>query len=121
PDTWPVFTYTVYADVTDVNGETQSGSQDVNAGYRSLQIQSSIEKYLNLKQSQKLAVSTQNLNGVTTPAEVSISIRPLRFPGKLYKKRLWEKPDQYLMSEAEFRAVFPDDEYANESDYLQWP
>src|SRR5690606_26656635 len=54
-------------------------------------------------------------------AEVSISIRPLRFPGKLYKKRLWEKPDQYLMSVAEFRAVFPDDEYANESDYLQWP
>jgi len=121
PDTWPVFTYTVYADVTDVNGETQSGSQDVNAGYRSLQIQASIDKHLNLKQPQKLAVSTQNLNGVTTPAEISISIRPLHFPGKLYKKRLWEKPDQYLMSEAEFRAEFPDDEYANESDYLQWP
>ncbi|WP_353196429.1 alpha-2-macroglobulin family protein [Parapedobacter defluvii] len=121
PDTWPVFTYTVYADVTDVNGETQSGSQDVNAGYRSLQIQASIDEHLNLKQPQKLTISTQNLNGVTTPAEVSISIRPLHFPGKLYKKRLWEKPDQYLMSEAEFRTVFPDDEYANESDYLQWP
>ncbi|PPL01442.1 alpha-2-macroglobulin family protein [Parapedobacter indicus] len=121
PNTWPVFTYTVYTDVTDINGETQSGSQDVNAGYRSLQIQASIDEYLNLKQPQKLAISTQNLNGVITPSEVSISIRPLRFPGKLYRKRLWEKPDQHLLSEAEFRATFPDDEYTDESDHLQWP
>lgn len=121
PDTWPVFTYTVYADITDINGETRSGSQDVNAGYRSLQIRASIDERFNLKQPQKLAVSTQNLNGVTTPSAVSISVRPLRFPGKLYKKRLWEKPDQYVMSEAEFRTTFPDDEYADESDYLQWP
>src|SRR5690606_30476493 len=48
PDSWPVFTYTVYADVTDINGETQSGSQDVNAGYRSLQIAASIEEHINL-------------------------------------------------------------------------
>ena len=121
PDSWPVFTYTVYADVTDINGETQSGSQDVNAGYRSLQIAASIEEHINLKQPQKLMVSTQNLDGVATPTDVSISVRPLRFPGKLYRKRLWEKPDQYLLSEAEFRAAFPDDEYADESDYLQWP
>ncbi|WP_188748763.1 alpha-2-macroglobulin family protein [Parapedobacter defluvii] len=120
PDTRPIFTYTVYADVTDVNGETQSGNQSVHAGYRSLQIVASINEHLNRKQPEKLAISTENLNGVPTPSDVSISIRPLQFPGKLYRKRLWEKPDQYLMSEAEFRAAFPDDEYGDEADYLQW-
>ncbi len=121
PETWPVFTYTVYADVTDINGETQSGSHVVNAGYRSLQLLASIDEQLDMDRPQSLSISTRNLNGVPTPAEVTVSVSPLRFPGKLYRKRLWEKPDQYLLSEAEFRAAFPDDEYAEEADHLHWP
>ncbi|MBK1438748.1 hypothetical protein JHJ32_02010 [Parapedobacter sp. ISTM3] len=120
PETFPVFTYTVYADVTDINGETQRSSIGVNAGYRSLQLTASIDEQLDLHQQQQLHIHTQNLNGIPAPAEVAIAVRPLRFPGKLYRKRLWEKPDQHLMSEAEFRAAFPDDEYNDEADYLQW-
>lgn len=121
PDTWPVFVYTVHVDVTDINGETQSGSQDVNAGYRSLQIVTSVAERINGTQPQQLTVHTQNLNGVATPADVSVTVSPLHFPGKIYKERLWEMPDQHVMTEAEFRSAFPDDEYANESDYRQWP
>src|SRR5690606_11846423 len=45
---------------------------------------------------------------------------PLAFPGKLYRKRMWEKPDRYAMNEQEFRKLFPDDEYADESNYMNW-
>ncbi|MGK6351854.1 alpha-2-macroglobulin family protein [Parapedobacter sp. DT-150] len=121
PQTFPVFTYTVYVDVTDINGETQSGSYGLHAGYRSLEIQATIAEQLDARKPQKLTVHTENLNGVSTPADVSVSIAPLRFPGKLYRKRLWEKPDRYTMTEAEFRTAFPDDEYGDEADYLNWP
>ncbi|WP_353181864.1 alpha-2-macroglobulin family protein, partial [Parapedobacter lycopersici] len=121
PETLPVFTYSVYADVTDINGETQSGNQDVNAGYRSLQIQANVAEQLDVRKVHQLTVQTQNLNQVPVPTEVSISIVPLRFPGKLYRERRWEKPDQHLLSESEFRNAFPDDEYENEADYTYWP
>ena len=32
----PIFEYTVYADVTDINGETRSGEIMVSVGYKSL-------------------------------------------------------------------------------------
>lgn len=120
-ETLPVFTYTIYADVTDINGETQSNNHQVNAGYRSLEVTTDIPEQLNANKPQQLALHTKNLNGIATPADVSVTVAPLQFPGKLYRARYWEKPDQYLMTEAEFRAAFPDDEYGDEADYLNWP
>lgn len=120
-ETSPVFTYTVYADVTDINGETQSNSHQVNAGYRTLEITTDIPEQLDATKVHKLALHTKDLNGVTTQADVSVTVAPLQFPGKLYRARYWEKPDQYLMTEAEFRTAFPDDEYGDEADYLNWP
>lgn len=120
PETLPIFNYIVHADVTDINGETHSGSQTVNAGYRSLQLQASVPDQLAAQRTQQLHVTTQNLNGARTPAAVNVSVAPLRFPGKLYRKRLWEKPDQHVLTEAEFRQAFPDDEFADEADYLTW-
>ncbi len=34
----PMFDYTVYADVTDITGETRSSQQQVTAGYVALQV-----------------------------------------------------------------------------------
>src|SRR5690606_36755910 len=115
PQTLPVFTYRVYADVTDVNGETQSGNQPVQAGYRSLQLSASLASQLDASRHNPLTITTQNLNGVPTPAQVAVSAAPLAFPAKLYRQRMWEKPDQYATNEQEFRQLFPDDEYADES------
>src|SRR5690606_22761930 len=119
--TLPVFTYTVYADVTDVNGETQSGSQQIQAGYRSLQLTASMPQQLDATRQNQLTLTTENLNGIPTPAKVDLSIAPLTFPGKLYRERMWETPDRYAMTEQEFRRLFPDDEYADESNYMNWP
>ena len=38
----PVFDYTVYADVTDINGETRSGQSMVSVGYKSLLLNVSV-------------------------------------------------------------------------------
>ena len=119
PETLPIFTYTVYADVTDINGETRSGNQQLHAGYRSMQIISSIGNVITGGE-QLITAYTQNLNGVFTPAQLELSVSPLRFPGKIYRQRLWEKPDQYVLTEQEFRAAFPDDEYRDEANYLNW-
>lgn len=121
PQTLPIFSYTIYADVTDINGETQSGNQQVQAGYRSLQLTASATAQLDASLENQLTVTTQNLNGVPTPADVAVSVAPLKFPGKLYRMRMWEKPDRYAMSETEFRQLFPDDEYASEANYMNWP
>lgn len=119
PKSLPVFTYTVYADITDINGETRSGNVGVNCGYRSLQIVAAVGEDSKPEDLKSINVRTENLNGVFTPANIKVSIAQLKFPG-LLRKRLWELPDQFVMNEAEFRKAFPVDEYQEESNYLNW-
>ncbi len=119
PETLPTFTYQIHADVTDISGETRSGSQQLHVGYRSLQIIAAVDETIESKEL-TLTAYTQNMNGVFTPAQLHLNVAPLRFPEKIFRKRLWEKPDQFVLSEQEYRNAFPDDEYQEESNYLNW-
>ncbi|HET8574169.1 MAG TPA: alpha-2-macroglobulin family protein [Edaphocola sp.] len=120
PKTLPVFSYEISVDVTDVNGEARSGAQTVQAGYRSMQIIADVPEQGFAKDFDTIGMATQNLNGVFIPATLQLVIQKLQFPGKIYRERLWPKPDEQLLSEAAFHQEFPDDEYENESDYHYW-
>lgn len=119
PQSLPVFVYTVYADITDVNGETRSGNQSVNCGYRSLQIAAAIGEESRPAELKTINIKTENLNGVFIPAKIKISISRLKFPGFL-RQRLWEMPDQFALTESQFRQAFPLDEYKDEANHLNW-
>ncbi len=119
PRTLPVFSYEITADITDVNGETRSGREAVKAGYRSLQIKAGIAEDSRPEDLAAVTVRTENLNSIFTPATLKVSVYRLVYPGQ-YRKRLWGTPDQFVMTEAEFRKAFPDDEYKDESNYLNW-
>jgi uncharacterized protein YfaS (alpha-2-macroglobulin family) len=117
----PIFTYTIVADVTDINGETHSATTSINAGYHALQISTTVpEQAVTPRQLETISVITQNLNGGFVPATATINVKKLQSPGKIYRKRLWQQPDQYVMDEATFRNLFPLDEYKDEADYRKW-
>lgn len=119
-DMKPVFTYTVYADVTDLNGENQSGTQNVSAGYQALQLTINLPERVQAKELDSLHIITQNLNGVFEPATVSMQVKPLQAPDRLIRARYWEEPDQFVMSQEEYVKAFPLDVYKNESDPEHW-
>lgn len=118
--TFPVFTYSISADVTDLNGETRSGNTALSAGYRSLQIVATIPEQAKPEQLDTLHILTRNLNDVFVAASVKMTISPLRQPQQVIRKRLWQKPDQFVTDEASFRRDFPQDEYREESNHLTW-
>jgi uncharacterized protein YfaS (alpha-2-macroglobulin family) len=119
PKSLPVFEYTVYADITDINGETRSGNQSVNCGYRSMQITAAIGEESGPADLKTINIKTENLNGVFTPTKIKVSISKLKYPGFL-RERLWEMPDQFAMTETQFRQAFPLDEYKDEANHLTW-
>jgi len=116
----PVFDYTVYADVTDINGETRSGEKSVSVSYKSLMLVSSIPSTLPADSLKKLSIRTQNMNGEHEPAIVKVSISKLKEEKRLIRGRYWERPDQFVMTKDEYIKNFPYDEYDNESDYKSW-
>jgi len=118
--TKPVFTFQVYVDVTDINGETRSAQESISVGYISLIIDIEIPEKLNLKKVSALSLSTTNLNGRPTPSDVQVVLSRLDEPERAFKKRLWGRPDLTLMSEEEFYSQFPNDIYENDDDPATW-
>jgi hypothetical protein len=119
-NTNPVFNFTVYADVTDINGETRSSQVTVSAGYSSLLIGMNLPEKLDLSKDTVFRLSATNLNQRSTPAAVTVTIRRLHQPERLFRSRVAESPDMTVMSREEFYARFPEDIYKNDDDPETW-
>jgi hypothetical protein len=121
PESKSTFTYTVYADVIDISGETRSDQYSISIGYSSLvltiQTQSTIEK----GKPSAIQLSAKNQSGELESATVHIKIFKLEAPNKALRKRLWETPDKPLLTESAFYKLFPEDEYANETAVENYP
>ncbi|MEP6699684.1 MAG: alpha-2-macroglobulin family protein [Bacteroidota bacterium] len=116
----PVFDYTVYADVTDINGETRSGEKSVSVSYKSLMLVTNIPLSLPADSLKTLSIRTQNMNGEYEPAKVKVTITKLKEEKRLIRDRYWERPDQFVIGKEEYIKNFPYDEYDNETDYKSW-
>ena len=117
----PVFDYVIYADVTDINGETQSSNESVTVGYVSLLLGMDVPGNLDPARDTVFHLTATNLNGRKTPATVTLNIQRLKQPDRFYRKRLWNKTDLMSMTEKEFHSDFPNDICADENFITNWP
>ncbi|MFT3705658.1 MAG: alpha-2-macroglobulin family protein [Agriterribacter sp.] len=117
----PIFDYSVEVDVTDINGETRSATSVIPVGYKSLVLELNVpDTPIPVDSFTTLSLSSKNLSGEWQDAKATVSITPLIAPSRLIRSRFWEKPDQFIFSEAEYIKLFPHDEYRDESDHHNW-
>ncbi|MCF2486564.1 alpha-2-macroglobulin [Dyadobacter sp. CY347] len=117
----PVFDYKVYADVTDMNGETRSAQTLVSVGYKSIIVKADIPETVALDSLPSLKIRTENMNGEYISSPVTVKITRLTPEKRLIKPRYWQSPDLFVMTKAEFIAAFPNDEYDRETEKESWP
>ena len=116
----PAFTYSVNVDVTDINGETHSAFKMVRVGYTSLVLTENIPANLDGSKGAEFNVGSTNLDGQPVDAKGKLEIVELIKPETLLRKRLWQNPDKFVMTEDEFRKKFPHDIYDREDNFAQW-
>ncbi|MFD2551830.1 alpha-2-macroglobulin [Bizionia sediminis] len=120
--TRPVFNYEIIANVTDINGETQSSTATVNVGYHAMMATISVANKLNkTSKNEPISIDTRNLNGVFVPATGKIKIYKLQAPKQVLRNRPWPAPDYKTLPETEFKNLFPYEAYSNEADLNLWP
>ena len=117
----PTFYYDVSADVTDINGETRSGNTSVAVAYQSLQLNIDIPEKMPGDSLHALKIRSANLNDIFEKANVHVTFTRVRSPGKIFRERYWEMPDQFVMSRNEYKAWFPYDVYKDEDKMQNWP
>ncbi len=116
----PTFYYEVSADVTDINGETRSGSTSVAVAYQMLQLNIVADNKMPVDSLKKLTIQSTNMNGLQEPATAILSIEKLKHPGRIFRERLWDQPDQFVMSRDEYYSHFPHDIYKDENQLGQY-
>ena len=117
----PTFSFSVEANVTDINGETQPGSTSLSVGYRSIDIDVQLGEAIDRSHTDSLVVRVQDLNGEPVDVPMDVRIHKLVAPTVPLRDRLWERPDRFVLSAEEHAQRFPGEVYANEMDPLAWP
>ncbi len=112
----PVYNFTVYADVTDINGETRSSVASVQVSSKALIIGAEIPAEINRDDAKPIGLISTNLNGRKTPALITVEVFPLIADKRLTRPRNWETPDTTAYSRAEFILQLPTDIYFNENE-----
>lgn len=120
PEWKPEFTYQINVSVTDVNGETQTTSYSVKVGYISLLAHISVSNLIEIKKQNPIYVYTRNLNGEKIPSSGKLTIEQLETPKTFFKKDYLSKTDTFLLTEQQFKKLFPSDIYNNENRTETW-
>jgi len=130
PDlTFPVseymaFNYSITADVTDINGETQSTYKSVTVGYRALQLDINLMSTINKAQVEEdfydFRIYTQNLNYEDVDASGTIKIYKLKDNSEPLRSRMWTKPDTYLYTQNEWNTQFAGNIYDEEDQFKNY-
>lgn len=116
----PVFDFIITLDATDKAGETRSATKTLSIGYSALQLSLSIPPQVETDEPTTVPVKITNQAGERVAAKGQLTIYRLQPPTRPLRERLWQRPDRYILSKAEFETLFPNDVYANENDPRSW-
>jgi hypothetical protein len=116
----PIFTYTVYADVTDITGETHTANSSVSIGYIGMNVTIDVPEEINKRDMKNIRIQTQNLNGQGIAAKGAVKIDLLASPRRPYVNRYWAVPDTHIIAEDVFRRDFPLIPYKEEDKVENW-
>ncbi len=110
----PAFIYKVYADVTDINGETRSGTKAITIGYSSLLLKLSMSERVDRDNSNNsFNIDTTNLSGDPLPAKGKISLYEIENLTKPFLTRDWGIPDRVTLDREIYEKEFPLFEFDN--------
>ncbi|HET7178392.1 MAG TPA: MG2 domain-containing protein, partial [Chryseosolibacter sp.] len=122
PDHKPVFVYELKANITDINGETRSAATDVKVGYHTVIATINAAAQVDAERPENvIGLTTENLNGQFVPLKGKVQIYKLKGPDGPIRKRPWEAPDLPLLTEQQFKELFPYDSYSPSADPNTWP
>ncbi len=119
--TKPVFNYVIYADVTDMNGETRSSQKTVSVSYTALMLSINIPKIIDVSKNHEFKITTNNFSGQHENTKGEIKIYKLKEPKRVFRNRNWSQADRFLMTQEEYYTNFPNDVYKDENKIYNWP
>jgi uncharacterized protein YfaS (alpha-2-macroglobulin family) len=116
-----VFNYTVFADVTDITGETQSSSIIITVGDVAITANIDIPETMDKTIPGNYQISVSNLNQIPMSVKGKIVLQELVQPKQLFRERILEESDTQLLDKKMYVSLFPNDAYRDENEVYNYP
>jgi len=120
-ETQPAFFFIVYAEVTDINGETQQSLKKIAIGYTALKLSMNLPEELDKEKGHyTFMLNSTTLSGDFVPARGEVAFYRLKESNRVSRGKLWTTPDKFTMEKKDYYTHFPHDSYADEANFLKW-
>jgi hypothetical protein len=117
----PVYGFMVYADVTDLNGETRGAYEAVTIGTVPFYLETGVARSIDKDPGQyTFSIVGKDRDQVFVPVSGSVSVYRLETPDRVLRSRSWRRPDKFMIDKTAHRKMFPYDIYDNEHRVEQW-
>ncbi|MFN3300765.1 MAG: MG2 domain-containing protein, partial [Sediminibacterium sp.] len=112
--------YIIHADITDLNGETQSGNVNITATKTAWQLVINHPIAVDKQSFQKINAIAIDKLGNEKNTSIQTALFKVLQPNIVVRKKYWGRSDKMLFDETSYRKYFPYDEYQNESNQDNW-
>lgn len=109
------YTYIISVDVTDINGETQTGKTEITIGDLPIQLTLQLPEVSTQKDFTKIIIQSTNLNEVKVPSQGIVNLSKLTSPSRvLLPNKVVYIPEYQLYDKISFEKHFPHLPYSKE-------
>lgn len=116
-----IYKYSIRATVTDVSGETREAQTSLKIGNKNLSLILEMQENYTALDSLNPVIKVVNLNDNPVAVKGKLRIYKLKSPDRILGERLWEAPEIAVISEEEFKELFPSEPYKAENKPENWP
>ncbi|OYZ01038.1 MAG: hypothetical protein B7Y37_09090 [Sphingobacteriia bacterium 28-36-52] len=112
--------YIIQADITDLNGETQSGNINLTATKTAWQLVINHPIAVNKERFKTINATAIDQLGNEKNTPIQTALYKVIEPNRLVRKKYWGKSDLHLFDENTYKKYFPTDEYQTETNPDTW-
>ncbi|HLF63859.1 MAG TPA: alpha-2-macroglobulin family protein, partial [Saprospiraceae bacterium] len=116
----PEFVFAVTVDITDVAGETRSAKKDIVLARHSFHATMGIAENTDISSLNNVAANATNLNGEDVKLIGEVKVAQLESPSQVLRNRYWNAPDMPMISENDYRSMFPAYAIPGKENMVDW-
>lgn len=111
------YNFEIEVDITDANGETRSAKKSIFIGSTAINLAIKAPALIDVSDKSEIKIAATNAEGKEVETAGTVTISRLKPRPAIGRGRLWEAPTKPLLTETEFKKLFPSIHYAEQNEF----
>jgi uncharacterized protein YfaS (alpha-2-macroglobulin family) len=121
PKSNPQFQFDIHTDVTDINGETQSGDKRLTISHSKYNVAYKIANPADVSDLHNFSIEASGVEGNPLTVKGFLKIEKLKEPRQYLRPKAYPNPEFVMVEKSDYKRLWPYEAYLNEANPEFWP